>query len=488
MNLHTAPGVGNAMGAIFNAQANKSPLVITAGQQYRSLMTLQANLTNRDATRMPHPLVKWSYEPPCAQDVPHAIARAAHLAALPPKGPVFVSIPMDDWDVELQSSDDVRRQSTRTVTGRRAAQRGGHRAARRAPARRAQSGVRRGPGRRRKRRLGRGSPLGRASAAAGVRLARSGGRADRAFPRATRVPGHAGARGRPAGRDARRTMTSCWWRARLCSPTTRTSRARCWREGTELLAITSDPDEAARAPMGDAIVGRRGVDARGAGRGACRSLERAAPTRATGARGGAELRPDQPIDGGADARRGVPARTGSSCWRRLRPRLRLRNQLRLSRPGSYYFGAGGGLGFGLSAAIGVQLAQPDAAGRVRGRRGLGAVRDHRASGRAAAYNVPVTFLVLRNDEYAILKWFGMLEDVSGAPGLDLPALDCVAVAPRLRRATSLRASAARGAARSAAPGDRLRSAGAGRGAGHAGHGAGLIGRCPAPRNPLQSTT
>src|SRR3954464_7396800 len=81
VNLHTAPGVGNAMGAIFNAQADKAPLVVTAGQQSRSLMTLQANLTNRDATRMPHPLVKWSYEPPRAEDVPHALARAAYLAS-----------------------------------------------------------------------------------------------------------------------------------------------------------------------------------------------------------------------------------------------------------------------------------------------------------------------------------------------------------------------------------------------------------------------
>ena len=97
VNLHTAPGMGNGMGAIFNAQANKAPLVITAGQQSRSLITLQANLTNRDATRMPHPLVKWSYEPPRAEDVPHAIARATYLAGLPPRGPVFVSIPMDDW-------------------------------------------------------------------------------------------------------------------------------------------------------------------------------------------------------------------------------------------------------------------------------------------------------------------------------------------------------------------------------------------------------
>ncbi|HEY8770757.1 MAG TPA: thiamine pyrophosphate-binding protein, partial [Thermoleophilaceae bacterium] len=117
VNLHTAPGVGHAMGAIFNAHANKSPLVVTAGQQSRSLMTLQANLTNRDATRMPHPLVKWSYEPPRAEDVPHALARAAHLAELPPRGPVFVSIPMDDWAKEVDD-DAVAHQTTRSVGGK----------------------------------------------------------------------------------------------------------------------------------------------------------------------------------------------------------------------------------------------------------------------------------------------------------------------------------------------------------------------------------
>src|SRR6185312_8295191 len=67
VNLHTAPGVGNAVGAMFNAQANKSPLVITAGQQVRAMITLQANLTNRDAIRVPDPFVKWSYEPPRAE-------------------------------------------------------------------------------------------------------------------------------------------------------------------------------------------------------------------------------------------------------------------------------------------------------------------------------------------------------------------------------------------------------------------------------------
>src|SRR6187431_3213840 len=87
VNLHTAPGLGNAMGAIFNAQANKSPLLVTAGQQVRAQITLQANLTNKDATRVPHPYVKWSFEPPRAQDVVPALARAIHMASLPPSGP-----------------------------------------------------------------------------------------------------------------------------------------------------------------------------------------------------------------------------------------------------------------------------------------------------------------------------------------------------------------------------------------------------------------
>src|SRR3954467_8598098 len=84
VNLHTAPGVGNAMGAIFNAQANHSPLLITAGQQARAQITLQANLTNRDAAPKTLPLVKWSYEPPRAEDVPLALAHGAPLAGLAP--------------------------------------------------------------------------------------------------------------------------------------------------------------------------------------------------------------------------------------------------------------------------------------------------------------------------------------------------------------------------------------------------------------------
>src|SRR5207302_3908898 len=118
VNLHTAPGVGNAVGGIFNAQANKAPLVITAGQQVRAQESIEANLTNRDPTVGPQPYVKWRHEPPRPQDVPGAIARAIHHAMLPPRGPAFVSVPMDDWDAE--ADEDRARNAIRRVVDARA--------------------------------------------------------------------------------------------------------------------------------------------------------------------------------------------------------------------------------------------------------------------------------------------------------------------------------------------------------------------------------
>src|SRR6201986_5092453 len=116
VNLHTAPGVGNAVGGIGNAKANKAPLGITAGQQGRPQVTIEALLTTRDATVEPQPYVKWSHEPPRAQDVPGSIARAIHHATLPPRGPAFVSIPMDDWGQEVDDGD-VERVVARSVGG-----------------------------------------------------------------------------------------------------------------------------------------------------------------------------------------------------------------------------------------------------------------------------------------------------------------------------------------------------------------------------------
>ena len=423
VNLHTAPGVGNGMGAIFNAQANKAPLVVTAGQQSRSLMTLQANLTNRDAARMPHPLVKWSYEPPRAEDVPHAIARATYLAELPPKGPTFVSIPMDDWDAEVDEQV-VRHQTGRRVGGRAGAGRDAVRelADRLAEARNPVLVV---------------GPDVDAAGAWNVAVAL----AERQRLPVYAAPATGGGRlGFPEDHPAFQGILPP-----AIGPLSETLKDHdlvvvvgssvfpyypnipgpLLPDGASLVAITADPDEAARAPMGDAIVADVKL-----------TLEALLEESRDGDRDAPEPRPEpeapeesdpmSPSEAAATLAEVFPE-DGIVVVESPSATPALRNQLRLSRPGSYYFSAGGGLGFGLPAAIGVQLAQPDRP--VVCVVGEGSAQ-YTIQGlwTAAAYRVPVTFLVLRNDEYAILKWFAELESVTGAPGLDLPALDCAALA------------------------------------------------------------
>jgi benzoylformate decarboxylase len=423
VNLHTAPGVGNAMGAIFNAQANKSPLVITAGQQVRAMITLQANLTNRDATRLPHPFVKWSYEPPRAQDVPAALGRATHMATLPPRGPVFVSVPMDDWEVDVDNGD-ARHTIERSVSGRAA------------PEPEALRSLAERLGSAKNPVLVVGPDVDASGAwEAAVALAErqrlpvwatpapGGGRIG--FPE-----GHPSFRGTlpPAigplgqmleGHDLVLVVGSSVFPYYPYIP------GPLLAEGTSLVQITSDPDEAARAPMGDAIVAdaKLALEALLA---AVPESDRPAPEPLGEPEAPPESDPLSPSTVHATLGEVFPE-DGIVVLESPSSTLALRNQLRLSRPGSYYFGAGGGLGFGLAAAVGVQLAQPSRP--VVCVMGEGSVQYAvTAFWSAVAYEVPVTFLVLRNEEYAILKWFADVEDVSGAPGLDLPALDSAAIA------------------------------------------------------------
>jgi benzoylformate decarboxylase len=97
VNLHSAAGVGNALGNIYTAHRNQTPLVITAGQQARSILPLQAFLYAERASEFPRPYVKYSVEPARPDDVPAAIARAYYVAMQPPCGPTFLSVPIDDW-------------------------------------------------------------------------------------------------------------------------------------------------------------------------------------------------------------------------------------------------------------------------------------------------------------------------------------------------------------------------------------------------------
>ena len=98
VNLHSAAGVGHAMGNIFTAFRNRTPMVITAGQQARSILPYEPFLYSAQASELPYPYVKWAVEPARGEDVPGAIARAYYLAMQAPCGPTLVSIPVDDWE------------------------------------------------------------------------------------------------------------------------------------------------------------------------------------------------------------------------------------------------------------------------------------------------------------------------------------------------------------------------------------------------------
>ncbi|MDT8911119.1 benzoylformate decarboxylase [Amycolatopsis sp. PS_44_ISF1] len=100
VNLHSAGGVGHSLGHVFTAFRNRAPLIVLAGQQTRSLLPDEPFLGAVEAVDFPKPYVKWSVEPARAEDVPAAIARAHHIATQAPQGPVFVSVPVDDWDHE----------------------------------------------------------------------------------------------------------------------------------------------------------------------------------------------------------------------------------------------------------------------------------------------------------------------------------------------------------------------------------------------------
>ncbi len=100
VNLHSSAGVGHALGNLFTAFKNQTPLVVTAGQQARSILPFEPFLFAERAAEFPRPFVKWSCEPARAQDVPAALHRAWLVAMEPPCGPTFVSIPIDDWDRE----------------------------------------------------------------------------------------------------------------------------------------------------------------------------------------------------------------------------------------------------------------------------------------------------------------------------------------------------------------------------------------------------
>jgi benzoylformate decarboxylase len=115
VNLHAAPGLGNAMGMLYDAQKAGAPIIVTAGQ-HEQRFNFTEPLLWADLPALARPLVKWSEEVRRLADLPRAIHRAAKTALAPPTGPVFLSLP---GDILTDSEDLDLGHPTRVASGLR---------------------------------------------------------------------------------------------------------------------------------------------------------------------------------------------------------------------------------------------------------------------------------------------------------------------------------------------------------------------------------
>jgi len=201
--------------------------------------------------------------------------------------------------------------------------------------------------------------------------------------------------------------------------------------GTQLVLVSDDPDEIARAPLGDALLADPGLALAAL---AAEAQSRDETTRPLPPDKGPPTAP-QPSGGG----RPSPAEVFAVLGPALPERLRVTNESPSNLPDfhtyvpltfapcGYLTTPNGGLGYGLPAGVGAALADPGTP--VLAVVGEGSLQyTGQALWTAAQHGAPVVTLVVRNDEYDILKAYGDFQQVDGAPGLDLPGLDTVAYA------------------------------------------------------------
>ncbi len=102
-NVHASCGLGNAMGMLYNAHCEGTPLLLTAGQQDRRLRFDEPVLVG-DLVSVVRPWTKWAAEIDRVEDIPSAVRRAIQMALTPPTGPVFLSLPVD---VQMERADGL---------------------------------------------------------------------------------------------------------------------------------------------------------------------------------------------------------------------------------------------------------------------------------------------------------------------------------------------------------------------------------------------
>lgn len=425
VNLHTAAGTGNAMGSLVAAFRANTPLIVTAGQQTREMSLCDPYLNNRDATTMPQPWVKWSFEPGRAQDVPAAFMQAYAIATQPPMGPVFLSIPLDDWRQPALGPAVVRSVSHRV-----------------------------GPDPERLRCF-----ADRISRATNP-LLMLGPEVDRADGWAAGVA-FAEKLGAPVRGSALADRTSFPEDHRLYAGSMPMTIAECNQvmkghdlvvvigaqvfryypyiageylpEGTELLQITASPHLASVAPVGDSAVGDVRIALERLVEMVDPPSDRAAPTpfnrnRAVKASAPSELLTADEVYATLGAVRPDDAVVVMESTSTM---AEMQQWLPTTRTASHFATGSGGIGWGVPGAVGVALGN-----RARGaeRPVIATIGDGsfqysiQAIWTAAQHKLPIVFVVLRNGAYVVLKSFALLENTPRVPGLDLPGLDIAALA------------------------------------------------------------
>jgi benzoylformate decarboxylase len=417
VNLHTGPGLGNAMGAMVTAWHNRTPLVVTAGQQDRRHLALDPMLS-ANLVGLAEPYVKRSHEPERAEDVPREVLRAYHTAMQAPKGPVFLSIPMNDWDEEAEPlphhkvyhepapDPEGLEEFAEVLAG---AQR---------PAIVAGAWVDR-----------KGAFYDTVALAEKLNAAvweapltsRAGFPQDHSLFQGSLAPAQKQVAEQLSDYDVVLVLGAPVFLYYPYVP------GPIVKEGTRVLQITGDPDKAVRAATGTSLFGNVAF--------AVRQL--------------IELLPEEPERPAPPAREAPPTPEAATpippaylmhTLAQLLPeetsifeesgssRGTFHEHVRPGWPGAYFNAASGGLGYAMPASVGYKLAQPERP--VVCLIGDGSsMYSNQALWTAAQYGANVLFVVVNNKGYYILKGFrDALGLDEGVPGLDVPGLDLVKVA------------------------------------------------------------